>query len=445
MSTPRFRKRTGRLRKAFGALSLLPLVLMACGTSTPSKQAVTFPSTQLTITVWDTVEPTKLKWMQDTIIPAYQKLHPNITINYQQIPQATLEPKEFVTLGNGTAADVMTMAGYDLPVVYPKNVLSPAEDQDFNGGVQGIVNSYLPGLLSPLMYNGKLYGLPVQMNSYSLAENNSEFAAAGLDPIKDAPKTWDDLLALSKKLTKTDANGHVVQKGFDWRFTAGDHWLTDTFNIFEYQLGGQIFDAQGNPTFNDPNATKAMELIKELTSPAPSVSHNSSASPYADFASGQDAMALGGPNMGSVVDVTNPQMVGNYTYVAEPQLNPSTPANYSYSFDMIVNGSISSDKQRVAWDFTNFALSNSAGWFNATRMLQPHVNWYQAAPAKDTQGIAVFVHDLAIAKPAPRTPLYIQYQTIIASSIQKIVLNGAQIQSTLEAGVQAYKLAQSQA
>ncbi|MGH7861362.1 MAG: extracellular solute-binding protein, partial [Candidatus Dormibacteraceae bacterium] len=394
---------------------------------------------------WDTSESTKLAWITGTVIPQYQQRHPNVTINYQQIPTSALETKVFVSLGTGTAADVMTIAGYDLPVIFPKNVLAPAEDRDFNGGVAAVISSYLPGLLAPEQYKGRLYALPVQMNAYSLAMNNAAFAAAGLDPTKDAPKTWDQLATLAKSLTKTDSKGHVVQKGFDLRFTSGDHWLTDFFMVAENQLGGQVLDAHGDPVFNDPTGVAAMELVRDkMSSPYPLVTQNSSAAPYADFASGQDAMAAGGPNMGAVVVATNPKMANSFTFAPLPQIDPAKPANYSYSFNMAVNASSSPDVKRVAWDFISFALSNSAGWFNATKMLQPHTNWYAVSPAKDTPGIGVFVHDLSIAKPAPRTQYYSHLQSIIAAAVQKVVLSKEPVHATLDSAVQSYKLAVSQ-
>ena len=40
------------------------------------------------------------------------------------------------------------------------------------------------------------------MNAHSLYINNRLFREAGLDPVKDAPKTWDDVAKLNKVLTK---------------------------------------------------------------------------------------------------------------------------------------------------------------------------------------------------------------------------------------------------
>jgi multiple sugar transport system substrate-binding protein len=397
--------------------------------------------------MWGTGEPQETNLLKGTIIPAYQKLHPNVTIDLQSFPTAVLDTKLWVSIGNGTAADVMSMNGTSLPIMYPRNVLAPAEDQNFDGGVQAVIGSYISGTLKPLINNGKLYGLPRVMYGYSLAMNNRLFAAAGLDPIKDAPKTWDDIARLSKLLTKIDSNGRLSQKGFDFRWNAGPHWLTDYFVDLEYQLGGQVFDSNGKAAFNDANGVKVMETIQAVDSASSAytqVSHNSSGSPFQDFASEQDAMALGGPNMGAFVESLNPKMVGNYTWTQGPQINPAKPVQFLLNFNWVVNGRSSPDAIRVGWDFVAFAMSDANRWFAATKLLTPKIDWYKQSPGKDTPGINVFVHDLSITRAAPATQYYAQFQQIIADAMQKVVQAHAPIQATLDAAAQQYNLAVSQ-
>ena len=432
------------------SMSSIGALLAACSgsTTTTNKQAAAYPKGSINLTMWGTGEPQETNLLKGTIIPAYEKLHPNVTIDLQSFPTAVLDNKLWVSIGNGTAADVMSMNGTSLPIMYPRNVLGPAEDQNFDGGVQALIASYMPGVLKPLINNGKLYGLPRVMYGYSLAMNNRLFTAAGLDPVKDAPKTWDDLARVSKLLTKADGNGRLIQKGFDFRFTAGPHWLTDFFVELEFQLGGRIFDGSGKAVFNDANGVKAMETIQAVDSASSAytqVSHNSSGSPFQDFASEQDAMALGGPNMGAFIESLNPKMVGNYTWAPEPQINPAKPVCFLLNFNWVVNGRASADAQRVGWDFIAFAMSDANRWFGATKLLTPKLDWYKVSPAKDLPGIGVIVHDLSITRVAPATQYYSQFQQIIADAMQKVIQTHAPIKATLDTAAQQYDLAITQA
>ena len=49
-----------------------------------------------------------------------------------------------------------------------------------------------------------------------LLTNNTLWREAGLDPNKDFPKTWEELPAVAEKLTKRDANGVPIRRGFDF-------------------------------------------------------------------------------------------------------------------------------------------------------------------------------------------------------------------------------------
>ena len=104
---------------------------------------------------------------------------------------------------------------------------------------------------------GKLIGLPNQMNGTSLFLNNRRFADGGLDPAADAPKTWDDVATLNEKLTIRDASGTVTKKGFEFRYAAGPYWLVEIFHALAYQVGGEFLDDQGQPVFQEEPGVRA--------------------------------------------------------------------------------------------------------------------------------------------------------------------------------------------
>ncbi len=67
------------------------------------------------------------------------------------------------------------------------------------------LNKYYKSALDLSSYNGKVYGLPQDINTIILAYNTHMFEKAGLSaPAADA--TWDDIMAMAKKLT-LDKNG----------------------------------------------------------------------------------------------------------------------------------------------------------------------------------------------------------------------------------------------
>ena len=99
-----------------------------------------------------------------------------------------------------------------------------------------------------MLHEGKLYGLPDFAASHSLHINNRLFREAGLDPVKDAPRTWDDVARLNRILTRRKGD-QVVQRGFEFRYV-DERSLSLTFHHLLYQAGGDVLDRDGRPAFN---------------------------------------------------------------------------------------------------------------------------------------------------------------------------------------------------
>jgi ABC-type glycerol-3-phosphate transport system substrate-binding protein len=151
--------------------------------------------------------------------------------------------------------------------------------------------------------------------------------------------------------------------------------------------------------FNQEPGVKALEVWKTLTV-APTVTKNSSASPFEDFATEQDAMTYIGPNGGRQITTLNPKTKDNYTAVPLPQLNPARPVSMSYSFDIVVNPKIADDKKKVAWDFVRHAVSDPKIWLSNNGSLLPHKAWATSPEARQILPFYdVFVHDLSIGRP----------------------------------------------
>ncbi len=328
-----------------------------------------------------------------------------------------------------------------MPTYFSKNLLEPVPPEAFGyNSLQDMVNAYIPGRLDPFMNNGKLYAIPYQMNSYSLFINNRLFKAAGLDPVKDAPKTWDDIAKLNQQLTKRDGD-RVTQKGFEMRYSAGDHWMAQMFHFLIYQAGGNVLQ-DGKPVFNQEPGVKAMNVWKSVTV-APQVSKNTSASPYQDFADEQDVMSYMPPNASAVIELLNPNLKGNYTAVPFPQMNPDKPITMMYSFNLVVNAKASDDKKKVAWDFIQYVTSKPQLWMDKTRMINPVKGWYDAPEAKQVPYLDVFVKDLSLGKVLARTEHYNELQSALARAIERIILQNADPKQSLDQAAEEYSRAAS--
>jgi len=388
------------------------------------------PSEPVTVGYWDTGNGTKGELIK-SLIAEYQKLHPNVTIKFETDVKSD---KIAVAVSTGTAPEIFEVADFNLPKFMGVGALDPLPPAAWGeDGVDGVLKGYLPNVLDAMMDGGKLYGVPDQMNAHSLYINNRLFREAGLDPVKDAPKTWDDVLKLNKTLTKRRAD-RIVQKGWEMRYAA-EHWLAQMFQILLYQAGGEM-TRDGKPTFNGEAGVRALQVWKSVTI-APQITQNTRFSPYQDFATEQDAMTFAGPHVGLIIERISPGMKGNYTVAPLPQMRVERPATIIYSYAWTVNAKASAPQKRVAWDFIRHLSARPDLWWNI-KFLQGTRGWYDTPAAKSTPFLSVFVHDLSVGKPLARTTSYGELQGSLVRMIDRVILNNADPKQALDQAAEEF-------
>ena len=131
----------------------------------------------------------------------------------------------------------------------------------------------------------------------SLFINNKAFDAAGLDPVKDAPKTWDDMKALGPKLKKVQGN-RTVQKAFDFPYHS-PRWEMQMLPAAGRAVRRQdpVSDDGKTAYLNSPEAVKALTLWRDVTKVTgdPKTTMNTPSNPNQDFIDGRAAMWITGP------------------------------------------------------------------------------------------------------------------------------------------------------
>lgn len=117
-------------------------------------------------------------------------------------------------------------------------------------------------LFEPLMdvstRDGRVYALPRDPGNSMVLWNKDLFREAGLDP-DAAPTTWAEMLESARAV---DALGGDVS-GFYFPGNCG------VCNVFPWlplvwASGGDLFDAEGRPTFDDPEVVAALELYRTI-------------------------------------------------------------------------------------------------------------------------------------------------------------------------------------
>jgi len=416
-------------------LALVPAALLAVGGIAANSAPPAFPSGSITITMFGSDEAPQFK-VEEDMIADWQKLHPNVTVQAQQAPLGPAFQKLSTQLPTGGGPTIFSVFEPWIDGFSP--YMAPANPAAFGlASMRQIYDLYLPHSLDAQSRGGAIFCLPSAAPSWSLLINRPKFTAAGLRIPEDIPHTWAQVAALQKKLTKYDAGGKLVQRGFGVRYTAGPQWYAMLFVASIESQGGSVLDREGNPLLTSPAAAKAMQIFQE-TAVAPTITKDVQTSPYQDFADGLDVMSYGGVNAMSFAVRLNPDLKGNI-YVAQlPSLSGQVGGSPKYSFDYCVDKNASADEQFAAWSLVDYMTNHGNLLFTKTGAVQPRNNFFDSPDVKATPFINVFRNELTHAQALPQTKHWGQLQGAIQNGVQKVVFKQEAIPQALQEMQQEY-------
>ena len=132
---------------------------------------------------------TQAKWFED-VVKAWNDTH-DVKVELVYVPNNAYMD------GTKLPTAFASGAGPDLFIISPGDFL-----RYYNGGVlldltpfmeQAARDDFFPSVIANRMVNGKIYGLPYEVEPMAMYYSLDAFNEAGLTE-KDVPKTWDELL-----------------------------------------------------------------------------------------------------------------------------------------------------------------------------------------------------------------------------------------------------------
>ena len=153
----------------------------------------------VTITFWGSYgnggNSTQQDALNDTLIPAFEAVHPGIKVKYVDVPYDSLLQKLTTSAAGGELPDLVRADLGWVPQFADLGVLVPLSDAmpDF----QELADKTYPGVLATNLYKGKYYGLPLDTNTRVLVTSQEALDAAGLSA---PPASFDELKAMAEKL-----------------------------------------------------------------------------------------------------------------------------------------------------------------------------------------------------------------------------------------------------
>ncbi|MEV2247366.1 ABC transporter substrate-binding protein [Streptomyces sp. NPDC049970] len=184
--------------------------------------------------------------LEQKILGGFRKKYPDVKVNVDYTTYAQLNEKITTGLAGGLLPDVLMMGVGWIPPFAAKQAIAELPES------LASAHDYEKRVLEPSRYEGKLYALPVVLDTRIVVYRKDHFAEAG---VKRTPADWTELRAVAKQLT---TGGHV---GFD-PFSID---LRQCWETFLFANGGQLFSSDGKKVlFTGARGVEALQLFKDL-------------------------------------------------------------------------------------------------------------------------------------------------------------------------------------
>ncbi len=380
----------------------------------------------ITITFWTHEDPNRTA-LEERYIKEFEAANPDVTIervtnSSKKMPELLLTafaanegPHIFNTqiedgyayIANGRVAPVnLKAAGYS--------------------STSDLKNAYVDGVLNAVTEGGDVYGLPLELTNWAPYVNKRVFRDAGLDPEKDYPKTWEDIVAVSEKmvLRKGDI---ITRRGFDFRFP---YYLVSMVPMVE-QLGGKLVSDDGKTAIiNDKAWLTFLEFMadwgpngKNLGSPT-----YKNGRKLFNMDNNDMGMCLSGLYQIGRIRADNKEFYdsGDWMVIPFPQFENAVEdvASAYYGHYYMVNNQKSSREQEVAWEFISYMLSHSEEYLSEVGLIQPTKALMSSETFKNIPYGDVFANDLAKGHMVYYAENSAKIQELMKEAVEGVLLSG---------------------
>lgn len=399
--------------KKIHMLSLLGISALAMGFANASASA----KTQLHVIVAHFSDHT-LTTFQNAA-KRFEAAHPDVEINIEDVSWDNLQQRLATDIAGGTPPDISVIATRWV-LDYAQNDIAEPLDSYITPEFRG---RFYENLLTPGMVDGKTYLLPILASTRALYYNQSLYEKAG---VTEAPKTWEDLLAASKKVKEKGdgAYGFGVQ---------GKEIETDTYWYYPFWSYGGDIVKDGKSGIAGEAGVKAANLYKSfiddgLSQPSPTGSNRQDIETL--FKQGRLGALVTGPWLRGQIASEAPDL----KYAMAPMPEGSSALTWGGTDSMMLFKS--SPNKELAWKFLEEAAFSTETRleFTLSEGFLPVLKEEMDDPRlADDASLKAFADMLPIARFAPLVPQWEQVVAATTSALQQIYLGQQDAETALGA------------
>jgi len=399
---------------------VVPAALFASGSQ--SEQA----SGPITLTIW-THEDANRTRIEERYINEFMTANPNIKV--ERVTQSSGKMKELVqtAFAANQGPDI-----FNLPIEQEYPYIANGRVAPINYQAAGyknmadLLNAYDRSFLEPVIVGNNVYGLPLEITNWCVYINKKVFRSAGLDPDKDYPKTWEDMVAVSEKLVIRNGN-IITRRGYDFRYP---YYLTDFIPMVE-QLGGKLVsDDKKTAIVGDQAWLKFLQFMKDWGPSGKNLGSPTYTAVRSLFnADNNDvAMASTGLYQQARIKSDNPAFFNSNEWMVVPYPKFANAvkdvASCFYGHYYMVNAQSSKANQEAAWKLIGFLLSHSEDYLREAALVQPTKALLNSPTYKSMPYSDVFTKDMQRAHIVYYGANSTELEDLIKAAVDSVMLAG---------------------
>lgn len=204
----------------------------------------------------------QLEWFEKEVVPAFLQEFPSVgKVEFIATDYGKINEQLLAAFAAGDPPDIFEHGSAASGASWAASGQTLALDEFYARLDAKRRDDYYKQAIETCYHKGKLYSMPRLITPQTLAYRKDFFQEAGLDPAK-GPETWEDLLAMARKLTKTEG-GKLVRAGL--RCPDKGWGLQQGWWPLVYQNGSSILtDDLSKVAFDSPAGLEAMNWYHDL-------------------------------------------------------------------------------------------------------------------------------------------------------------------------------------
>jgi len=414
-----------KYRKSGGAViaAVAAVALAACSSSSPqvTQPTVSAGAQELTgtVTYWHaySADSPEVATLEGTIIPAFEKLHPGVTVKDVPIPYDELHQKLITAAAGEQLPDLVRADIGWVPELANLGVLEPLSTSmpDFKTYSAQVY----PGTLATNLWKGTYYGLPLDTNTRVLLYDASLFEKAGVA----VPTTVDELMAAAPALKKAGAFAFADNGAGGWNMLP---WI--------WSAGGAITDdgvTKASGYLNSAASVKGVQNLVDMYKagymPDIILGDSGGLATSDGLATDKYATILDGPWMYPIFASQYPDFTVSASQVPA---GPGGSVSVVGGEDIVMTQS--SKNKAAATEFMRYLLSEESQLAMAKIGQMPVLSNLGPQLASINAYYSQFVEQLQTAKPRPPTPAWSQIDSIMQDEIRAAIRGDKTVQQALD-------------